>query len=411
MANTLLLDGKYKRGFYTGRPRITFPFAINGDYATLVIERDWTQSASVFFPGKLGVDRDPYYTTAYLNTETKPEPTGIADVIKTVRSFAIVPPPQLSYGSHSMTKPTIPNEGDVTLSIMNYNVTDTEIATGVRNNTGIFISDDRVFAPFVAISASPTVPVASGGTFTLAYKTSTSAPIAYNANQATTNAALNGLAAVIADGLTFALDATGNLASAGALGFNISAGSTTTGLVLNPAGLTIPTAGGNAPFTLVASSIAQLISLGRVLTVPAHGFSAAKVLLLADASTGIIVPVGAWSIYDANTLQLACPITSGILQTAYGTVKYPATYLRNYTPGTTILAVRITETFYLPGVTAGITTPADIPITVPNISDADIIAAVLTDTGYQPVDFQGPERWMDGVIWKTAKTDVNFDTL
>ncbi len=409
MPNRILLDGKYTRGFYVGRPRINFPFDVNSDYATITVERDWTQSASVFSPGRLGVDRDPYYSTAYLNTETKPDPTGIGDVIKTVRTFAIVPSAQISYGSNSITKPTIPNEGSAILSVRNFNATSTEIATAVRNNTGFWLSDDRVFSAFVAISAtSATIPNATAGTFTLTYKAITTGAIAYNAAQPTVEAALNGLASVIADGLTFTVAMGLNTASNGTIGLLATVGTTITSVTMNVAGLTVSTITGKKSFTVVNSSTTQMISLARVLAVPSHGNVNTNALLLVDSSDdGYVFAAGYWDSYDANTLQLATAAGAG----GWPNITYAANYLRTYTPGTTILAARITETFYLPGVTAGITTPADIPITVPNISDADIISAVLTHTGYQPVDFSGPDRWMNGVIWQTTKTEVNFDSL
>lgn len=184
MANTLLLDGKYARGFYVNRPRISWPFAQNGDYVSTVTEREWRQSAAKYFPGKRGVDRDPVDTLAYLITETDPEPTGIGDVIRTTRAFARIPAEQTVQSSLFVTKPDIPGLFPQSFGIYH-----------IRQPATTVASFDAYQPQTVTADSGFSINV-TGGTYTLTFGANTTGAISYNAVAATVQTALNALTSV-----------------------------------------------------------------------------------------------------------------------------------------------------------------------------------------------------------------------
>jgi hypothetical protein len=406
--STLLLDGRYTTGFFVGRPAFSFPFTANGDVTSFLIEREWRQSAASYVPGRQGVDKDPVFNNAYLVGETAPATLLIGDIISTRRTYARIPADQVNYSSRSLTKPTIPNEGSVEFSLNNY-PTAVEVATAVLNNTGIWATTDAVFAPFVTLNANLTTGVASGGTFAVTYKASTTGAIAYNESNANIATAINALADIISDGIT--VSCSNALASTGILNVTATAGNFASNtMTMDLTNTTVNTS--KVSWTYASSVTTRALSItGELIVGDTSDMSAAAALLLVNTSnTGWVVPAANWAVKNVSTLQVPALIGIG---GGYGTIAYAASQLRTYTPGTTVLSARITEKFYLPGVTAGISIVTDIPITVPNISDADIIAAVLASGGsnFAAVDFQGPERWRDGPIYRTVKTEIDFGNL
>ena len=66
------------------------------------------------------------------------------------------------------------------------------------------------------------------------------------------------------------------------------------------------------------------------------------------------------------------------------------------------------QDFYLPGVTTGITTAADIPIPDPLINDAAFLAAVVANlSGYLTYDSDTLDFWL-GPIYTQVKRQINM---
>ena len=394
--STFSYAGSAGSGIYVWRATAYLSSSIGPAIASTSVTRAVTSPA---------VDTDD--PTAFIVDEQEPDSALLElGVARWTRSYANVPAQTVHYSSRAITKPVIPNQATTATSIRNWIAAGTEITSAIKNSTGYWSNDNRVFSPYKAISVIEST-LATAGNFTLTYKTSTTANIAYNANNATINAALNGLASVVADGLTFSAN-TDLTVSNGVLTLTITAGTTTTAVTMDVTGLTVSNGVEHQrAFSDLVSSTVQYISLACTISVTSHGFDASKALVLIDTANGYVIDANHFAIYDANTVQI--PQTYSPVN-AYASATIAVQYLRNYTPGATVLGSKITESFYLPGFTPGVNSAADIPITAPAISDADVIAAVLSAGTYKTVDFSGPDFWL-GPIYRTVKTELNFDSF
>lgn len=105
-SNSILIDGRYKSGFYAGAPEVSFPFEVTGDTSTVVVTRQFRSHISTYAPGKLGADMDPQYAGARLVASSPPQPALIPEILAVTRTFATLPPNQIVYDQDDLTKPT-----------------------------------------------------------------------------------------------------------------------------------------------------------------------------------------------------------------------------------------------------------------------------------------------------------------
>lgn len=407
-ANKILLDG-FARGFYVARGIPTYPFLTNGDYTTLILNREWRQRALTYFPGKQGVDRDPFETRAYLMAETEARPIGQGDAIGTQRTFAMVPGDQVTYGSRVITKPDPSTLGTIiagppaTIGVLSYpaaGAPTTNLGTGSVYGSNIFFNN-QVYSNLPGVLDNG---AATGGTFTLTYKADTTAPLAYNAANITIETALNALASVISDGLTFSV--ANNLTSGGGLPLlqlTLTVGATSTRVL----GTSSITRAGLTPnlFTTLSSTTLQLVCLANTLAITGHGLSNTNPLMVArdSGTTGIrLIAVGQWDVLNVNTISFS---HFGVLLGA----NLAGALIRSYTPGTDRVGIRMTQKFYLPGVTAGISSPTDIPLPALLLNDADFIASMVANlTGYQTYDATELVRWNGWPIYTQTLIEINM---
>lgn len=127
------------------------------------------------------------------------------------------------------------------------------------------------------------------------------------------------------------------------------------------------------------------------ITSASHGIAGTETLIVAGASGFAarygIVAAGAYTVPDANTIK----VTGYNLGTAATSL---AVYLRDYTPGVDRVRTRLTDAFYLPGVTSGINSATDIPIPDVAMNDTLLLALLLANTsGFQTYDAQPLELW------------------
>lgn len=398
-----LFDGYGVAAEQIGNPIFEYPFAQNGDLTSRTLRRTFKQRPQYYQRTQLGTP-DQQYGNMYLISESEPVFTTTG-LYQFVQVFANIPATQTTYSSRSISKPAVPNEFATTPSINDW-PSSTTTATAVLNNTGWFLSDDRVFAPFFTGSAVYQLPTASAGTFTITFGANTTAALAYNAADATINTAINGLASVIAAGITVSVGNT--LSTTGGLSITLTVSSTASLFTMNPASLTV-TQTKNA-FTRYTTTTAQTISLGQTVTASTNTLDATKSLLLvysanSAAYVGTVYPSGYWAKIDANNVSVT-PLVNNQNLTSYA-----ANYLRTYTAGVTQIASVTMELFYLPGAAGQVATPAAIPITQPVVSDQDLIAAILAGGGTRTVAFDGPMFWRESSMYTTRNTKVNLDNL
>lgn len=140
------------------------------------------------------------------------------------------------------------------------------------------------------------------------------------------------------------------------------------------------------------------------LTWTGHGITTQR-FVVNVSGTYYIFNSGQYSVTDANTLKL--------LGFTFGTAATSAfKYLRDYTPGIDRVSCKSVSTFYLPGVTAGITTGADISIPNPLLNDAAFLAAVVANTsGWLNYDSDSLTQWMESPIYELLCTQLNMADL
>lgn len=110
-----------------------------------------------------------------------------------------------------------------------------------------------------------------------------------------------------------------------------------------------------------------------------------------------VVNSNEWSVVNTNYV---------VADAAYFGI-YGGFLARTYSPGSIIVRARQTESFALPGVTAGISSPTDIALPSQIANDIDYFTAISGNTNatYIPYDFAGPDQWL-GSIYKLSKIEV-----
>lgn len=357
--------------------------------------------------------QDPGDLFAYLVREQSPQNITSTNA-QLRRMFARIPSNQTSYpGSRYIPVPGIPNTfGDgQSFPVLQLDPRTLYIGEGVVNEDvgAIFVnSTQALYYPLVAAGAR-TAGYATGGTFTLTYGANTTGSLNYNDTGVTIAAALNALASVIADGLTATITTNLTSTSGGYIGVIWSVGGTFNPVTMNVGSLTVTTSQNSA--SQVGSYTLQTLGLADHIVFSTHGFSAAEDLatLTQLSSTGayriLINPTGEWGVIDANTLWL--PTTGG-------TSSYidAAPFSRIYPSGQTfLLRTQVIESFSLPGVTSGITTPADIPTPADIQQNSAFILAVLTQSGYATYQSEGPEPWMGSLIYVIREIQINLSDI
>lgn len=324
-------DNVYSTGIYIGAPRITYPFAYLGDRATTFYDWDFKVSASTYYPAALGVETDPADPSRILIMETPPKPTGIGDLIVVTRTFSTIPPDQSDPSQSIMVnRPTI-SANKTYDTYKNHAL--------VRAGGGLLYSSTHlcdyssqtaydVFGPIIAASTSgfSTGNPPTGGTFVFAYKTSSTSPLAWNASAATIQTAINGLASMIADGLTVTAAgdfSTGNMQ----LNLSVSGGWDTVPPTFTGASLS-PALARWVDINRISSTAWQFTTRYVLYSPTPHGLTNVGQSLIVRNNVLSIVTSANWNVYDANNL-----LFNGYMVANQGTVDALAGFLRAYQPG------------------------------------------------------------------------------
>ncbi len=140
------------------------------------------------------------------------------------------------------------------------------------------------------------------------------------------------------------------------------------------------------------------------LTWTAHGITTQRFLVQTN-SGNYIFNSGQYTVVNANTITL-----TGF---NFGTsATLSAKYLRDYTGGIDRIGTKIVSTFYLPGVTTGITTGGDITIPTPLLNDAAFLAAVVANlSGYLNYDTESLAQWLESPIYRMDCIQLNMADL
>ena len=260
------------------------------------------------------------------------------------------------------------------------------------------------------------VQVGSGklnsGTFVVSLFSQNTSAIAYNANVATVQSAINALSnvqlrgnvVVTSSGLTTILNNTNSVASF-SIGFSNNA-FTSSATSLTPTGSSITVSKTDGTIGRTQNVALASSSATRTIYATAHEIDAGETIYLRNsASVFANIAPSKVTVIDANTIQLSVASSDSWASVASFTEIGPRTKA-GYTPGSAVIRSTTTTDFYLPGVTSGITTASDIPIPVDESSTATFLQAVFS--GQDNVNVRvGELRQWRGPILQVDRTSVN----
>jgi len=375
-------------------PEYEYPFLKYGDSTAFVLTRFYKQTIAGWNADRLagrfipGLATDTGHPEAYLMEESKPTRSQ-SGMVQFTRTFARLPEEQVYFSSASINKPAFPTN-DYSGAYV-----DSTSVTAIANVWSAAVTSDSISSRVV-----------TGGTFTVTYKTSTTAALNYNDDAATIAAAINALADLVTDATTVSCVQQLTTAGMNRLQVNRATGSanfigalswTPSFTPANVVAESITSAQANfyaAPDALTITEVGHGLTSGDAVrgysTTPSGGGTLATVTVTgADTFT---IPV-------ASALSVPNPV-------------YYRFMLRSYTPGTDRVATRITEAYYLPAVTPGIASPTDIPMPDVAINDAQLLAIVIANqTGWRDYDAEPLARWRDWPIYMSKRIEINADNL
>jgi hypothetical protein len=399
---------QFTRPVQDGRTLEEYPFLQNGDLSAVIYRRSLLVRRAYYVPIAPGTQRDsvweggdPY---AWNLPDTPLQPTGIGDLCRVVRSYARIPKTQtVPVESRVIVFPRPVNQFNGATSLTatdgEYNQT---LAQGHYQGGTLWTSGDSKLYQGRTVSAA-IAGRATGGTFTLTYGSSTTGALNWNDTGATIAAALNALASAVSDGITFGC--TNNLSSAGSLTIAATLTTIPSGwpkkVTMTATGLTVTTS--KNPVTLVNTGNSQTIYLPDHLTISSHGFDTSQRLAAANTNDVLLaLPTAFWGSVDSNTIWL--PSAGSFVWRIAGD------YVREYVPGSKLARLRDVTSFYLPGVTAGITTTDDITVPIGLENPEDFLNALVTLTGWQDYQADGPSQWLSP-IYKLRITQIDLDSI
>lgn len=378
-------------GYYGSPKRISqtpreYPFRGNGDTTTCWYDATYLVISGKFTPTAAGTV-DPENAGFYLLAESKPE-IFQGDLATFVRRYGNIPATQTSYSDLVINLPAFPT------NLYSGAYSDSTSATATANIWSAFITPSAISTRFI-----------TGGTFTITYKTSTTAALNWNDSGATIAAAINALADLVTDATTVSV--TNNISTTHALQITRATGSgDMQNLSMNSGSLT-PTAV-QTPTKTTSFANFYVAPSTITLTYAAHG------LLTGDDIRWSATGSDAGTVIEITKLDadnFTIPVASA---QAVPDPDYYRKFLRTYTPGTARVRLQLVQSFYLPGVTVGITTPADIPVPTVAINDTQLLALVIASaTGWQTYDADPLARWPtdDSAIYAQTLKKINVDDL
>lgn len=382
-------DGTFTSAVQDGAYRKWYPF-VNSP------TKDTNTEGSIYSYVVLAANYTPaaanatatHSNTQYLVAESDLSVEG--GLARFTRTFCEVPGPQVYYSTLVINKPAFPSNDYGGAYV------DSTSTTATANIWSQYVTSDAI-----------ATRVINSGTFTLTYNTSTTAEMAYNESDANIASAFNALADAVSDGVTVSVQNDLDTASDNELTLT-----KLTGAGLSPLTSWTPNfAAGTVTNTSVLTSQAKFWAAPNVVTITetAHGLTTnAQIRYYSTTPSGAGTAATVTNV-DANTFTIPTTSASNVPNPVYY-----RTLLRTYTPGADRVLAKITETFYLPGVTANISTPEDIPIPNLAINDTQLLSLVVgSATGWQDYDADPLKGWPNDAspMYVQRVQQINVDDL
>lgn len=406
--STVSYAGDVTKGLYAFAAQAEQASAYHAYIHTTTVSR--TGSAPNLEINEAQEGSDPFAFVVYED----PKPQIEKVVAHYTRRHARVPKQQTTFpGSRYIPIPSVVNTiGDgASVPVLQIDPMILYIGEGVFNEDvgAIFVNSTSYVYGVTQEPSARVVGYATAGTFTLTFGANTTAALNYNDSGATIAAAINGLASIISAGLTATVTNGLTLTTGGSLLIIWTVGTTLDKVTMNAGSMTVTTS--QNPTTQVATSTNQSILLPDHYTFSPHGFDPSLELATLNqlTSTGayriLLNSTGAWGVIDANTIWLP---TAGTPSTYINAATFSSTLPSGQT---ILLRTKTLETYYLPGVTLGIDTPADIPVPADLQQNNAFVSAILNQSGYATYQSEGPQPWMDSLIYVVREVQINLDDI
>lgn len=377
------IDGYYGTPRRISRTPREYPFRHLGDLTTAIYSADYLVDQAAFIPTARGTV-DPENPGFYLIAESKAE-IAQGDLAGLRRTYANVPGIQLDYSTLVINKPAFPTND------FNGAWSDSTSATSVANIWGAVIATTAVEWKV------------TGGTYDVRYNGSAPVTLNWNDSAATIQTALN---TIITGGVTVVFIETNQVISVTRVG-----GADLTLVTFDFSNLTgnggVVSLGGLG----TASGAYSFASAHVTWTKTAHGLSASENIRLGMSSTGGGSIAVVQSVPTADTFRTLNPSTAG--STVMSVQNY-RTLLRTYTPGTDRVVLQLISSYYLPGVTPGISSAADITPPDVAINDTQLLTLITNSaTGFQTYDADPIAHWPNELspIYVQTLKKINVDDL
>lgn len=343
---------------------------------------------------------------AYCVDEPTPDSSGLArGFAEWTRLYARIPKDVTVYSTIAVTKPTPSSLGTLVSTLYDFTAglnAGVLLASGGYYYLSYLWINNQVYTQKTAASS---ITPASSGTFTVTFGANTTANLNWNDSGATIATAINALASVIAAGITVTVNNALNQADP-LLTLTLTVGSTASRFTMTTTNLN---AGSKFAFTSYVSVTTQNLRIGFMATITGHGFATSGNLAGINGSSSFLFAyTTGWVVVDANTIAYNGSIGQS---PQVGSITSAGPLYRTYTPGVDRLRTKRVTSYYLPGVTAGITTPADIPVPDPALNDAVFLSLVITYlTGFQTYDADPLALWL-GPIYQQTLIQIDMTTV
>lgn len=362
---------------------LSYPLAGEAQYNAIVAIQPFTVQTANYAP--LPLNTTGHASGFYLVEEKTSDGRSFLGLTDFTRAYGNIPESWTGYGTVLVNKPS-PDMGTATQK-------------AVGNYWAIVSGSPTVLVLSEAIATSYSLLV-TGGSFRISMSGFYTPVLNWNATSAEIYTAFTGLSPSVP--LINALNSFGGSVSGGTLSYGFNNATPHYGQItgdftgLFPA--TTPSysysaggGGGSTQSTTLAPSVVKLTATG-------HSLSSGQSCYLGASSFTLVTPQ---SVDGPNALQIAAGSVGAALRR----------YVRDYTEGSAWVRVRRKHDYYLPGVTAGITTPADIPVPIVRSDDSAFLLAIFAGgSGYVNWEASDLSRYR-GNIYEQTITDLRVSDI
>ena len=261
------------------------------------------------------------------------------------------------------------------------------------------------------LAASATI---TGGTFTVSLFGQTTAAIAYNASASTVQTALNALSEFSNRGnctVTIPSDQTTILSTdSTSINFTFAfsnAVMTSSATSLTPAGSTVtPALSTESTGRIQSITFTAGPTTTRTIYCANHGLTTADTLFI-KISSSYYSEITDFAVPDIDTIRFDINASLAFASLATPILEVGKRTKANYAPGSGTIRASAVTAFYLPGVTAGIDTAADIPQAQDQGDQTPFLLATFAGTGTINMNVGQLQPWNGTTILSQEITTIN----